>query len=499
MFGMNGAKFNASIMLACAGAGDKNNAKTVNANKTRFIALKTDDLNKIILSLLFYLFNYITFIAKYGILKTMNRLKKFWIVFLSFLPFSAGAASPFVVGAIAGIGVLAGFSIYRTAAPVNMADALNFFSTCWSCQMFSEIMATMSGLLPRAYSAIGSVIIPFAAGLTAVWFAWKLLSGFFNAKLEEPWSLASTFGVHVIKLAFVSALLLLPLPRLLTDVVIEPIFNVGLSINRVVAGNDDFAKCVVATAIADPVSVSSVSAQAGAFSPKLRHNLACEVANVHQLTGLGMTVGWTMLNMAFNEQYMHKIMWDVPIFPNVPIFFMGLLILVLFFFALLPVPLYFLEIFIKLSMDLIMLPFMMLSWLFKGWPIFPNGSGNIQGIINNVVKGTAGIAMVGVFVTFAVMFLNAVFGKWAGADRLQLALSQNDSTILMDGLMMRNDSIITIIMMGIFIAMFMTMIPTLVKTLFANVNIPTTFYETTKKNIKITWENLKKWYSALKK
>ena len=65
--------------------------------------------------------------------------------------------------------------------------------------------------------------------------------------------------------------------------------------------------------------------------------------------------------------------------------------------------------------------------------------------------------------------------------------------------MMRNDSIITIIMMGIFIAMFMTMIPTLVKTLFANVNIPTTFYETTKKNIKITWENLKKWYSALKK
>lgn len=429
----------------------------------------------------------------------MNKLKKFWIVFLSFLPFSAGAVAPFVVGSIAGLGVIAGFSIYRTAAPVNMADALNFFSSCWSCQMFSDIMSTMSGLLPRVYSAIGSVIVPFSAGLMAVWFAWKLFSGFINAKIEEPWSIVSDFSTKFVKLAFVGALLVIPLPRILTSVVIEPVFNVGLSLNRVVAGNDEFAKCVVATAVADPTAASVQSAEAGAFSPKLRHNLTCEIANVHQMTGLGMTVGWTMLNMAFNEEYMHHILWNVPIFPNVPIFFAGLLILVLFFSALLPVPLYFLEVFIKLSMDLVMLPFMLMSWLFKGWNLFPNGSRNIKKMIDDVIKATAGIAMVGVFVTFAVMFLNAVFGQWEGADRLALALSQNDSTILMDGLMMRNDSIITILLMGIFIAMFMTMIPALVKTLFANVEIPEKYYETTKKNLNIVWENLKKWYASLKK
>lgn len=429
----------------------------------------------------------------------MNKLKKFWIVFLSFLPFSAGAIAPFVVGSIAGLGVIAGFSIYRTAAPVNMADALNFFSSCWSCQMFSDIMSTMSGLLPRVYSAIGSVIVPFSAGLMAVWFAWKLFSGFINAKIEEPWSIVSDFSTKFVKLAFVGALLAIPLPRILTSVVIEPVFNVGLSLNRVVAGDDEFAKCVVATAVADPTAASVQSAEAGAFSPKLRHNLTCEIANVHQMTGLGMTVGWTMLNMAFNEEYMHHILWNVPIFPNVPIFFAGLLILVLFFSALLPVPLYFLEVFIKLSMDLVMLPFMLMSWLFKGWNIFPNGSRNIKKMIDDVIKATAGIAMVGVFVTFAVMFLNAVFGQWEGADRLALALSQNDSTILMDGLMMRNDSIITILLMGIFIAMFMTMIPALVKTLFANVEIPEKYYETTKKNLNIVWENLKKWYASLKK
>ena len=429
----------------------------------------------------------------------MNKLKKFWIVFLSFLPFSAGAVAPFVVGAIAGVGVIAGFSIYRTAAPVNMADALNFFSSCWSCQMFADIMATMSGLLPRLYSAIGSVILPFSAGLLVVWFAWKLFSGFINAKIEEPWSIVSDFTTKFIKLGLIAGLLAIPLPRLLTSVVIEPVFNVGLSLNRAVAGNDEFAKCVVATALADPTAVSVDAAKSGAFSPRLRHDLTCEIANVHQMTGLGMTVGWTMLNMAFNEEYMHHILWNVPIFPNVPIFFAGLLILVLFFFALLPVPLYFLEVFIKLSMDLVMLPFMLMSWLFKGWPIFPNGGRNIKQMIDDVIKATAGIALVGVFVTFSVMFLNAVFGKWEGAERLALALSQNDSTILMDGLLMRNDSIITILLMGLFIAMFMTMIPTLVKTLFANVTIPEKYYETTKKNINIVWGNLKKRYASLKK
>ena len=65
-------------------------------------------------------------------LKVMNRLKKFWIVFLSFLPFGAGAVSPLIIGGIAGVGAIAGFSIYRSMAPVDMSEALKFFSSCWS-------------------------------------------------------------------------------------------------------------------------------------------------------------------------------------------------------------------------------------------------------------------------------------------------------------------------------------------------------------------------------
>lgn len=429
----------------------------------------------------------------------MNRLKNFWITFLSFLPLTAGAVSPFLIGGIAGVSVLAGFSIYRSMVPVDMASAYSFFSSCWSCQMFSDIMLSMSNILPHIYSALGELIIPFAVMLSAIWFAWRLVDNFLNHKVEGPWSITNTLTTHMLKLALVSLLLVIPLPRLISEIAIEPVFNIGLSLNRAVVHDDKFDSCVVATAVADPVSVDVNAASQGAFSPKLRHNLACELAGVHQMTGLGMTVGWTMLGMAFDSDYMHTILWDVPIFPNVIMFFGGLAILVLYFFALLPIPLYFLEIFITLALDLAMLPLMLLGWLFSGWKISLQGAGKtIRGIIDYVISGTLGLAITGVFVAFATMFLNAIFGDWAGASALVTAINANDSKFLIDALMMRNDSLITIVLMGLFIAMFMTMIPALAKTLF-NVHISTDFYDTTKKNIDTTWKNLKKWYQTLKK
>jgi len=428
----------------------------------------------------------------------MTRLKKFWIIFLSFLPFGAGAALPWLIG----LGAVAGFSIYRSAAPVNMSDALSFFSSCWSCQMFSEIMSSMSKILPGIYHSIGQVTIPIIFALTAIWFAWKLLSGYIGIESEinpeQPWAMSGLFGTHMIKLAFVAALLAFPVPRLLTDVVIAPVFNIGMSVNHLLSDDSKFNECVIATAVADPLSASRQSADAGAYSPRLRYNMACELGSVHQITGVGMTVGWTMLNMAFNQQYMHKILWKIPFFPNILFFFGGFLILVLYFAALLPVPMYFLQVFIKLSMNLIMLPLILLAWLFSGWKITDFGKQSLKSVIDEVVQDTIGIAMISIFVTFAIMFLNSVFGDWQGASALVSAIENNNPNILMDAVMMNNDSLITIILMGLFIAMFMNMIPALIKTLFT-INVPDKFYQGAKSDVKNLWANAKKWYDGIKK
>ncbi|MDR1207687.1 MAG: hypothetical protein LBK26_04735 [Rickettsiales bacterium] len=442
----------------------------------------------------------------------MSKLKKFWIVFFSFLPFTAGAIAPLAIGGIVAGVAVAGFSIYRSFAPVNMNDALSFFSSCWSCDIFGGIFRTLSEVLPKIYHSIGIVTIPIAVGLTAVWIAWTILAGFIGLKkpdfnLSEPgaaWSLSGKFGTHLIKLTLVCALLAFPLPRLLTTVFVEPVFNIGLAISNTASNittsenANSFEACLVSTAINE--ALEHGSSGPGAFSPKLRHNLTCQLGGVHQMTGLGMTAGWTMLNMAFNSKYMHKFLWKIPMFPNMPLIMAGGMILILFFFALLPVPIYFLETIIKLSMDLVMLPLMLLAWLFEGWKILPEGGANLKGMVDRVLQNTIGIAMVGIFVVFSVMFINATFGQFRGADTLKLALQENDSTILMDGLLMNNTSLITVVLLGIFIAFFMTSIPALVKMLTQdNIKIPGEYYEKVSKDAKSLWESGKKFWTSMKK
>jgi len=290
---------------------------------------------------------------------------------------------------------------------------------------------------------------------------------------------------------------------MITGMFVEPVFNIGLGVSNAASYIGDgtngarMESCVIATTIADADTATGNTS--GAFSPKLRHSLTCTLGGIHQMTGLGITAGWTMMNMAFNHKYMHKFLWAIPIFPNVPLILAGLLILSLFFFALLPIPMYFLQTIIKLSMDLIMLPLMLLGWLFDGWKIMPAGGRNIKDMINEVIQNTVGIAMVGVFIVFAVMFLDAMLASMPGVSTLSAALAENNAEILMDGLLMQNDSVITIILTGIFIAMFMTSIPALVGALFKNVKIPDQYYKTAERDIKQIWGNSKKWWKGMNK
>ena len=378
--------------------------------------------------------------------------------------------------------------------------------------MFSDVMSSMSNMLPDIYSSIGQVVIPFALILTAIWFAWQIFNDFINNSMPTPNSMVSKFGTHLLKLATVVILLGAPLPRLISDIAIQPIFNVGLSLNRVVLSDpntasggegrnsiSNFNSCVIATAISDPAISNSQIANSGAFSPKLRHNLACELGTIHEVTGLGMGVGWTMINMAFDSKYMHKILSNLPWFPNVMLLLTGLITLVLFFMALLPVPLYFLEIFIKLSLDLVMLPLMLLGWLFDGWAISLKGAGkSIRSIIDDVINGTLGLATTGVFLSFSIILIERMLKSWNDGDSLVNAIAENRTDFFMEALTLQNNSFVTILLIGIFLYMFMSMIPALSKSLF-NVQISSEYYDTAKKDIKTMWNGAKNFVSQLRK
>ena len=427
----------------------------------------------------------------------MNPLKKFWIIFLSFLPFGAGAIPLLWTLGLTAAATLVG-ATYRYFSPVNVAESMEFFSTCWTCEIFSDILTELSKILPKLYNTLGELIIPLSIALSAIWFTWRITDNFLNGNKDKPWSIADAFGKHLLKLAFVSALLVAPLPRMITDVVIEPIFSIGLSINRAFVYEDNFDKCVITTTIADPNTTNN----RGAFSTKLINHTTCQIANIHQLTGAGMTVGWVLMNMSLDPEYAFIAPFNVPIFPNLLLLAFGLVVIGIFVTALLPIPLYLLEVFVKLTMDFIMLPLMLLSWLFDGWAISLKGAGTtIRGIINDVISASVGIAIVGIFISFSTMFLNAAFGQWNGMDALLQAFSASDSQgyeIIKSAIEMKNDSIITILLMGLFLAMFMVSTPALIKALF-NVQISTKYYDSAKKDAKTLWNGTKKIWESLKK
>lgn len=429
----------------------------------------------------------------------MNRLKKFWITFFSF--FITGVASAGIIGTIAGsiitgVIVMTGVSLFRTALPYDMPSAYEFFSNCWTCQMFADILAIMSGFISQIYSSVGRVTAGLAVVLTMVWFAWKLFSGFINAKVDDPWSITETFTHHLVKLFLVTALLLSPLPRMISDIAIRPIFNIGLVLNRAIDDGPEFNSCLVSTAVMD-TSVDSRADEREAFSPRLRHEMACELLGVHRLTGMGLTYGWTLTQLAFDYEHAHKFLFGA-FFPNIPLGFSGLLLLAVFMMALLPIPMYFLEIFIKLSLDLVMLPLMLLSWLFKGWAISLEGAGKtIRGIIDDVINGALGLGLTGVFVTFGISLLDTVVEKSTGATSV-LELIQNNNTDAVANSVLGGESYISLLLVGAFIAMFMSSIPALAKTLFS-VEISQEFYDSAKNNVQTMWNNGKKIWENLKK
>ncbi|MCL2369128.1 MAG: hypothetical protein FWC83_00440 [Alphaproteobacteria bacterium] len=429
---------------------------------------------------------------------------------------SASAFIPLILGTVITTVAVTGFSIYRTLSPVDLEGALHFFTSCWTCGLFSGVFNELSSMIPGIYSALGVVIVPIAIGLTAIWVAWTVLATWMGVQKPDPsmskpddaWNFAGKFTTHLVKLIVVSAVLLAPLPRIITSVFIEPVFNIGLSISTTAAAYttpaqaNAFEACIVATAISD--TIDNIGRAPGAFSPTMRYNLTCQLGGIHQMTGLGMTTGWAILNSAFEYQHMHKFLWFIPIFPNIPLLITGAFIVFLFFMALIPIPLYFLEVIIRLSMNLIMMPLFLLGWLFggkSGWKIFPDGAGNIKDVVDQTIKDTVGIATVGVFVVFSVMFLTAMFGTFEGAPALKYALQTNDSGFLIESLLLQNDnrSVITIIMSGIFIAFFMTSIPAITQSLFKDIKVKDDYYKAAQKNATTAWDNTKKWYKSVSK
>lgn len=422
----------------------------------------------------------------------MQKIKK--IFFISFL-FSLFPAVSFA---------LTGFANYKSYSLLTMDGAFNFFSSCWTCGIFSGIINAFSSLLNVVYLSLGEFMIYIMVLVTAVWIAYEILMSFIKAKpVASSWDYLNKFLPHLVKMAFIAGVLLLPMPRLLISTFVEPVVYVAMSYNKVVDKHfsDDnhknsYNECLIATLIQDSQTPHHPD---DAFSPMFRSALACHLASVHRLAGTGLTVGWTFMKEAFDVKHFYKIAF-LPVFPNLGLLLAGFLLIAVFLVVLLPVPLYILEVVINLAIDFIFLPLIFLGWLFNGNPFFIGDSHSLKKIIENFIRGFAGISMVLIFVSFAMFFMDSILSPAdpSGAF-IQNAISQNNPDLLVEGMTLKNGSFMTLIFSGVFLAMFMFLLIKLVKTLFAEVSVPEKYLNVTKQNIKYISDVSKNLYKIFSK
>ncbi|MDR0319560.1 MAG: hypothetical protein LBH81_02360 [Rickettsiales bacterium] len=403
--------------------------------------------------------------------------------------FGAGfAAVPAAVVGLAGAAAgVVGLSVYRSFVATDTAAAFDFFSSCWSCRIFSGITGAMSDSAAAIYASLGEFTALLAIILTPIYLAWKLLGGYLSGKPEtNAWKVGGGAGLHLVKLAFVSMLLLFPLPSLIGRTAVEPLMNLSLSFQSALGAanaesNINFDACLVAS-----IALDNPERTQGVFSPGFKNKMRCSIAGLHALAATGMTAGWLLVNSAFDAKNFKFV-----IFPNFGMLALGFLLMLVYFWIIIPIALAFLEFVVKFAIDMLFLPLMLLGWLFKGNPFWDAKDEDMMGLINDVVKTAVGLGLLSIFLGFALMLAGYAIGG-PGMMSLGEAFMANDSSMILNPDSLLNSHTVNLIFTGLFIAMFMTMMTELVKQITAEANIPSDLLKQVSSNTTALINSLKK-------
>jgi hypothetical protein len=427
----------------------------------------------------------------------LQKLRKYLIGLFGGI-FGISAASAAVpVALIAGAAALLGAIVYRSFVPTDTAAAFEFFNTCWSCNLFSSVVNGLSTLAANTYSYLSEFIIFLAIGLTPIFVAWRLLKPMLDGSASaglSPWAMGGGIGTHLIKLTFVIGLMWLPIPQILTTAVIEPAFNIGLSFQQVITEktnetNTDFETCLVASA-----AIENPNYNTGIFSTGFKNKIRCSIASVQSLTAIGMTSGWLLFNSAFDSSHMYKIANTIPIFPNIEMLLIGMLLIVVFFWMIIPFVLSFLQYLFKFIIDMVFLPLSFIGWLFKGNKFIKTTEKDIMKIITETMESALAMALLCIFIGFCILLCGYIFTSGSFA-AIGAALQNNTAYELLTngGNIIANKDIWTVALFGLFLAIFTTSITKMINE-FISFKVDDSFLSDAAAWYKHTTGTVKKYY-----
>ena len=247
----------------------------------------------------------------------------------------------------------------------NQEEYQEALANCWMCGFYDAAIDQGGALLFKVYENIHSICVTLLGVFLAIWLAFHSLSIIAVFKNPQPTAFLRKMSGVLLKAVIVSVLLSsIPIFVQVLNLTVLPVFEAFLK-----TGYDIMAKALNETGSFsswDPVSIKQqnfqiVSEQNPIFPSGFKEMMRDIIVTMQASLSKGMALGVTVMS-------------DSPIQGSL----VGIGIWLLFFCLTLTLPFYLLDGLIRACIALIMLPILLVAWVFpvtsewlvKGWTIF---------------------------------------------------------------------------------------------------------------------------------
>jgi hypothetical protein len=287
-------------------------------------------------------------------------------------------------------------------------------SYCWSCPLFRLMYNISSSYAIAEYEFIK----PAALKLLIIGFAFWILYFTFNAlnplgKIMSPGEYGETIYKNFAVASFSAFLLTAASPTVIYEYGITPIISLGVQYSKDVLETTgvkiDLKNCRASQVKDIPLFKTENGEEKKyeqAFSDEAKNELTCLIEGFSSLQSRYMTVGKYLMQYSFNPAYSQS-------FFNPGMFIAGFIVMLLFATILMTFPLILLSAFFNLSIVCLMMPLLVVSWVFDYTKKY------VTTAIEIVIQATLTIVFLSIISAYLVTGMQTVYtGGNKGSDAI---------------------------------------------------------------------------------
>jgi len=282
-------------------------------------------------------------------------------------------------------------------------------SECMFCKTTDRFIVLMGNLSYQIFKELSSLTIALIGIFMGLWIVWTFLQAFIGLGIPTFDTIYKNFAPKLFMSVFVVAILALPTPKIIYQLMLEPVLSVGVGygtrLMRATGGEDSMAKyydCLVTKKEYEEERMESEG-----FSPYLRKSLTCMVEQSKRMSSVGTVVGQLLLMQSWKAKYA----WVPFLIPNMLMGFVGLILLIAYWALHLTFLLLLYGSLFELAVIILFLPFTLMGVVFtSGEKPIPFFGGMLDTTKKTLINATFTITFLCLFLSLIHAFMQAVMG-----------------------------------------------------------------------------------------